>query len=301
MTITRKKFFKGCAFFSLLIVILWLTITVILNFGTINSNYSSQQNHHTIHLSYPHTVSPTTFTAFNVGDNKIENLPLATVDVCLLYQGALAEGTKVDVSAVGFVYPDGLNVMNPASLTDKTGMVTKWDHSITIGFEGATPYDLSIAQFQTPQGEFPVLLNEADSLQMRECSNNALPVYQTIKWDLQGDYSPFVIVGYSNKTVISHTYTNSKIHVSGKDIIQQENYARINTWLAIVLFVFTLIMSGELLYKLRPDFISQLFGIECDTDTNKETTNGTPPSSDINQQVPKQSDISPPKNKQKKR
>ncbi|WP_424733125.1 hypothetical protein [Methanoregula sp.] len=185
------------------------------------------------------------------------SLPLLSVDICLQYNGTLAEGTKVNVSAVGFLYPDGQKVNIPsifvAGSQNKENIV---NNPVWVGFEGASLYNESNANFLTPNGEAPVALEAVDASMLRiprwSDSGSLWPYYQSITWDIQGDYHPYLIVLFNNGTDTSEYYSDYTVHVSGSDVIQQENYARISTWLAVILFFFTVIASLPILWGLTP-------------------------------------------------
>ena len=82
-----------------------------------------------------------------------------------------------------------------------------------------------------------------------------MEVLQTIKWDTQGDYSPFIQILFNNGTSVTYSYPQYKIHVNNPEVVKQEHYSRVEMWLSISLFFFALIESPKLLNPLLPEKI----------------------------------------------
>ncbi len=268
---------KPINFFSILLVliILFLSATVIANYFDIkvdflNINPSDQHHEKYIDLYYPQNSMVSIFETLPGGD--IENLPLFSVHILLLYDGELIEGKKVDVIAVGYVYPDGQKLLSPPEKIVQTvkyydsqgnGEEVDLNYIVLGGIEGAEHYQDSEAILPFSRGRFPVLMHDYNNTQklrifrLTEEQKGSRP-HATITWNTQGDYSPFIIFVDSNKTINSIKYSEFKVHVSGSEVAKQEKYARISTWLAIVLFFFTLIESISYLRRLNPDFFSTL-------------------------------------------
>ena len=245
-----------------------MTLTVGVNIWDIKVDFlsinPSEQTHtQLMHLFYPPPTSTSVPLMYaDLGSGELQNPENLSVEVFLQYNGILAEGTPVKVYLSGFVYPNSENTITGFyHLTTNT--ITP--NAILVGFEGASLQNASSNPFSTEPEIFLELEKSDKIIFAKESDIESLPVAQVITWHTEGDYSPYIVIpsGNINKSVpLTIEYPNNKIHVSGSDIIQQEKYSRINTWLTIVLFFFTLIISFEYLYKLNPELISKILGIE---------------------------------------
>jgi hypothetical protein len=268
--ISKKEFIKTIAFFVVLFIFCYLLVLTInpLMKGVGEIGDTSEKHHQqNIHLDYPPLDESNIITI----KNSSPQFPLFSVDIGLQYNGDLVEGTPVNVSAIGFVYPEGQKVISGIS-DDNQNIIYK--HVAIVGFNNAIVYNESIKPADRWEdnfiwGETYVNLLERTTPNRARSDINSQPinpVLQTIVWTSEGDYYPFVsIVTHENETrQYTHAYQNMKIHVSGEELKRQENVNRINTWLTIALFCFTLIMSCEFLFKLCPIFILNWLGIEGD-------------------------------------
>ena len=184
-------------------------------------------------------------------NGTITNLPLMTIEIVLQYQGILAEGSKVDVYAVGFIHHNE-NFVQKVRVNDSVVA-----NVAVVGFENAIPYNKSDWPNFVSSGQIPIFL-EYQPTPTAYLPDTTMPprlMRESITWNSQGDYSPFITFLYYNgtdATVITQDYPEQKIHVSGSDIVRQEKYSRINTWITIALFVFTTITILQLLVYLIP-------------------------------------------------
>ena len=271
-----------------------------------NINPSPQTNYKLITLEYPQPPS-NAITQIDIdvgaGGKLSTHLPLLSVQILLSYEGYLSERKKVNVTATGVVYNEGKTEV--ISLVGHNMQTMAYGHYVSIGFEGTSPYNES-DQNAFSTGEFIINLEEApnDTLQSiilkkSVLVNSSLPKYPEITWETQGDYYPYVVVYFNNSSSVRSTFTDYKIHVSGTDIEQQEKYSRINTSLTIVLFVFSLVASMELLSRAFP---KSCLGTERTTrdseDTGDKTTDKGITSPE--KQQPDTKDLPPPAVKQKK-
>jgi hypothetical protein len=207
-------------------------------------NPSNQTHSHIIHLLYPLAPSPMSYTNVGGGNN---NSALLSVDLYLTYSGTLGERTKVSVYATGNIYPQGKK--------DLKDSIDICSYPVGLGFEGASLYNESEARYDLPQGEFLLPLNSSftEITTAKWDPDNPWTLYQNITWDMQGDYYPYIILYFNNGTVSTPTYPDYRIHVNGPEVFEQENYARISTWLALLLFAFTVTISLPILYALFPE------------------------------------------------
>ncbi|MGB8219849.1 MAG: hypothetical protein WCE46_05640 [Methanoregula sp.] len=276
---SRLRFFKWLTFLALLISIVFLTATVIYNYADwkldflgINPHDPIQQED--VHVWYPYTAPLATTT------------PYFSADIFLRYYGTLTERQPVYVSTGGFVYPpDGqklIGTKNPS-----------FNYSVLVGYTGASLYNETISNPAVPfiggQTYAPLVENSTPQISSIpvDLPQSLFPWNQIITWDVQGDYYPYIMIKFSNGTEITQTYPDYKIHINGYDVVQQEKYTRVSTWLAIVLFFLTVILSGEIFYKVSPDIILKFFGIERSRCNNYEYPDETNTGSNKSQPSPK--------------
>jgi hypothetical protein len=283
LIIHRKEIFKIIGFVGLCFLITILTIISVAQYydykiDFIGINPSEPMRYQTVTLLYPETAPD-----IPINDNRGNpvNLPLFSINIGLQYNGTLSEGSTVYVSSVGCIYPEGRKDIIQATLFDQYNKMTVQNYSVVFGFEGASLRRLPETIFDTPHGEFPIDFINADRLQIYpESSLSTWPMRQAIVWNNQGDYHPYTIISFKNGTTVYVPYQRAVIHVDGLDVIRQERYSRINTWLAIVIFFFTVVTSFTLLYQLRPKTISKILGV------NEEIQNPNSNSSTDKQQSP---------------
>jgi hypothetical protein len=272
VTSDRFGIFKFIAF-----IVLALTFSLMVVMGIIfvfdikvdnpSINPSAQSHQKVMHLFYPDpssTAIPQMISDVGAG-GKLENPEILSVDVFLQYDGILAEGKPVAITANGYLYPRGENVV--------TGLINRGNQklllkTILVGFEGASLYNVTESSLSAGS-TFALTLQSASMLQFSNLpTKEQLQMARTITWDTQGDYYPYLSIPTNDGTLIV-AYPDYRIHVSGSDIVRQENYAKITTALTIVLFFFTLISSAEMLYKLRPEIISKILGIKNNSEKTK--------------------------------
>ncbi|MFA5268803.1 MAG: hypothetical protein WC379_12605 [Methanoregula sp.] len=272
------KWFAFLSIFAILMITVFLFgITILDNFDLLGFNTPKQEPSQIIHLAYP----PYETFAYEVKtfNGTIEKTPLLTIDIALFHTGDLVEGSKVDVSAVGLIYPKGREII--ASPHSK-GAIINFEYGAVLGFEGATIYKELEAQSKSPGGEFPVNLQpDMDYLSIQRWNQSSpWPHYQTIKWDTQGDYYPMISIPLKNGTTLEARYPNKIIHVGGSDVIRQERYAKISTWLSLAILALTIVTSAELLFRVLPTYISDLIGSDKKGHTAPKGLNGSHPKTD---------------------
>jgi len=276
----RGWFFKGIVFVGLTVLIFFLlnvTYNQITNYGlnVLNPSPSEEFHQQIVHIDCSQSKN-----RVDLGTNDTANLPLCSVDVALEYYGPLVEGIPVNVAAMGFVYPEGQNDLKSV-FDNKT---QTFFYSAIIGFEGASVYNESNIPINGFQGNLiggaivVPLMNETGYQKIRTDHIPPLtPIYQTITWPVQGDYYPFVTVDFKNQTgFYTITFPDTKIHVDSEEVKRQDDYSKINTWLTIALFFFTLLASLEIWYKLLPLRIKRWFGVEDNTKNGDNGTSGDP-------------------------
>ena len=240
-------------------------------------NPNEQLHHSVIRFQYPAELSQ--YPKVDIGAGKRPTyLPLFNVDICLEYVGTLVEGKEVTVRAYGRAYPEGRKVLQSAAIFDSSGIQTDFfNHSVDVGFVGASLYNESSAVFISPGGQFPVNLMPADEFNVATSrSSSTWAIYQFIKWDNQGYYYPYIHIDFSNGTSVTYPYPEYTIYVGGDNEIRQERYARISTSLTIVLFFFTLVTSIGILGKFFPNkkWLIWLIGEkDSDKEHSKKTEN----------------------------
>jgi hypothetical protein len=310
---SRKKFIKNIFFFLLVAIILFLTATVIANYfdykvGFLDINPPDKHTDKYIDLYYPPSSQIPIVEKLPSGD--IVNLPLFTVHILLRYNGTLTEGSKVDIIAKGYAYPEGQKLLSaPIGLNRNTKLENQpieMKYIVLAGFEGSSKnYDESSAIMPFSRGEFLVFMEDYNNTAIHRLFRlkdyDVVPPVQSITWDTQGDYSPYITFVSSNRTIITAQYPDYKIHVSGSEVVKQERYARISVLLAIVLFFFTLIQSISYLCKLNPELISKLLGDQVEIKKTDDTiSNQNQPASESKQPSPDKPQRSGGKFKSKK-
>ena len=257
---------KGIPWIRVFVVIILLVVTIILlvtafvniidyktNFLNLNPPVTYSKS---IILRYP-DIGPEYFVIVN-SSQAIENPAepiLLTFNITLQHQGILAENTNVDVIANGVIHSD----------VDQIKYVT-------VGFEDAEPFNGEILM---PEPSHIANYTSSIPLIFDPTLTQHYPdtILETISWNTQGDYLPFVTIYYANKSQITTEYTKQKIHIAGSDIVEQEKYSRINTWIAIALLIFTTVMLWQSIIQLLKEksLSCIIFGSE-ETDRKDEST-----------------------------
>ena len=205
---------------------LWYMALSSLSDLNLNSKIQQQK---VIHLTYPN-IEPEGLTIVNISNYSLPH-ELA-INVTLQYQGVLAEGTPVNVSANGDLYD--LNF--PMKF-------------LSVGFEGANSNVsehgeiLMTNPLTSPQINYPSQMN----LALEAGAGYMLPLiatkqFETINWDASGDYTPFITIWYLNNTPITYEYPTEKIHVAESDVVIQEKFSIVNLWLTIAILFATSVM-----------------------------------------------------------
>jgi hypothetical protein len=96
-----------------------------------------------------------------------------------------------------------------------------------------------------------------------------LDVLTTLKWDIQGEYSPFITVLFKNGTSVTTLYPQYKIHVSGPDVVAQERYSRINQWLSIAVLFLAIVETPKLLSWFLPKKWLEKLGVHKDSNSKE--------------------------------
>lgn len=268
---------------SLLIIALMvlLTLTVIANYfdykiDFMNINPSEKHIDKYIDLYYPPTAMIPIEERTETGE--IVNQPLFSVHILLRYDGDLVEGKKVDAIAVGYAYPKGQTLLSTPNLLSRQvkyeNQSVDLKYVVLTGFDGTSNYNESSSMMPFSRGELLVFMEDYNNPTMHRIFRlkdyDMVPPTATITWDNEGDYSPYITFVDSNKTITTVPYSDYKIHVSGSEVVKQEKYARISTWLAIVLFVFTLFQSITFLREINPDLVSKLVGKKTEDEASQQ-------------------------------
>lgn len=226
-----KGFAKGCIVVFLTIITLIMVLYATFNIVDIkNPLLNPPESTNKIHLSlfYPPAVG----SKFTLGT---VNLTI-DVEIVLTYNGTMVERQPILMEASGTL---------PSQFVQKIS-------AVSVSFEGASPYSgitftpgFGVVLFPTetaPSG-LPIVLGGG------LVGDSAL-----IKWVVQGDYYPTMIISYKNfstpDTVIG--YQDFRLHISPSEVVQQERYSRINNVLTIALFSFATIESLVLISKFLP-------------------------------------------------
>ena len=158
------------------------------------------------------------------------------IEITLKYTGALVERRLILIQTAGTLSPD----------------LTNQIHSIEVGLEGSLPYyeGANIKPIGPSFGS--VSLRPTDKCPLKSLSLGAGLVGDPIKikWPIQGDYSPIIVIICKNLTIIQYKYENYRLPVSSFFLIKQEMYNRTSIALNIALFIFTVVESVSILIRL---------------------------------------------------
>lgn len=259
----RIKTLRSSAFWLFSLMILLTSVIVIIYIVDINIPIINEEVKHSqlMHLFYPvqstTNIPLTRFDPENQGlaINNTENL---SVDILIQYNGILSEGKPVSVTAMAWLYPKGESTITSLVNPEKKHFAPG---AILVGFEGATAYGQR-NEYYGSESEFPITPQKQDRIAYFNTSQmQTLNISQNIIWDAQGDYSPYLVIPSINHALVV-TYPNYKVHVNGRDAVMQEKYAKISVVLTIVLFLFTIVTSLEILFKIYPDKVLKLLGVQ---------------------------------------
>jgi len=218
-----------------IIVFYWFVILIDWKIDFLNINPSEKQNE--IIQSFDYPPSGPTGPHIIVGENGTTGLPLFSITIGLLYSGTLAEGRPAYLTAIGSIYPEGIEVID----------------EVHVGFEGASYYSETGSVLSNTPPLYKPKLNPTDVYTMTILTGTVptLP----ITWNVQGDYCAYIYISFKNGSdPTTITLQDFKVHVSGLDVIRQERYDRINFATAVALGFFAIIdgsVIGHFLLKKR--------------------------------------------------
>jgi hypothetical protein len=265
-----RKYLNAIAFFALLTlvsVLIVFSLSIILDL----SNHQPENPHvKYVHLDYPSDIilPASVYTHEGILDNPL----LFSADIYLIYDEPLVEGTIVTVKGVGLLYPNGQKVIGSFK-NNNTGEIF---HNAAIGgfreafsFNKSSPHDTKY----NFNGAFPILFKNSSMplAVIPDKDIQLLPIIQQIHWENQGDYLLYVLFPYSNGTSRIFLFDDNKIHVNGPEIMWQEKFSEINTWLSIVLLVFTVITTIKLLSKMGRKMCSDFSILQNHRNENKNS------------------------------
>jgi hypothetical protein len=226
-----------------------------------------------MHLEYP-PASISGSIIINYPNNTVKGLPMVSVDVAIQYSGTLIEQTPVNIGANGYVYADGIGKIAGLNVPE---LNIDFDTVLILGFEGANFNDTNTNVQHLPFGQIYInLRNDENATKIHYSvpkSDQPLEVLQTLKWDVQGDYSPYTTILFSNGTSVTTLYPQYKIHVSGSEVVAQEHYSRVNFWLSVALFFFALVEAPRYLSPLLPRKWQEKLGINKKANANNNYAN----------------------------
>lgn len=223
---------KGLIRLIILIVVIfflgYLWYTAISGSSNLNLN-SNLPQYKMIHLSYPN-IEPEELFLMGSTYSNLSTEKLA-INVTLQYQGTLAEGTPINVSAGGNLYDISLPIK-----------------ILAVGFESANSNigDNGEIIMRNPLTS-PIIGYPAQTdLNLEEHGFLFRPVatknFETISWDAPGDYTPYITIWDLNNTPVTYEYPTKKIHVSASDVTIQEKFSFVNLWLTYAILFATSVM-----------------------------------------------------------
>jgi len=270
--IPKRKNIIFFFFVVLILISIAIGIVNILDYKVDFLNINPHDNHiyKYIDLYYPQSSSVGPIVQ-NFPSQKISNQPLFNVHILLSYDGDLIEGKEVDVIAVGYANPDGQKLLAPSPSLNRIisyeGQKIDTKYLVIAGINGAEQFNEFEGLIQFSRGQFPVEMNDNNDPLHRKIFRltdyeNFSKMHNSIVWNTEGDYSPYIVFIDSNETLNVIQFPDYKIHVSGSEVEKQERYSRINTSLTIALFCFTIIQIMLVLRDINPTFFSKLLGNE---------------------------------------
>jgi len=183
-----------------LVAFYWFVNFIDWKIDFLNINPSAKQNE--IIQSFDYPSSSPTGPHIIIGENGTTGLPLFSVTIGLLYYGTLVEGFPAYLTAIGSIYPEGMQVIN----------------EVYVGFEGASYYsDTSSVLSNTPPLYKPKLKpSDVYTITILTGKVPTLP----ITWSAPGDYCAYIYVSFKNGSApTTITLQDFKVRVRGSDII----------------------------------------------------------------------------------
>lgn len=204
---------------------------------------SNVQHQKIIHLPYPNN-EPEGLVVLNY--TNYSSPVKFDINLTLQYEGTLAEGTPVNVSASGALYDLSfpIKILAVGFENANSNVGEQGEIIITNPLTSPTIYYPSQIDFNLEANGFGVI------------PNRAIKEFETISWDAPGDYVPFITIWYLNDTQTTYLYQTRKIHVSASDVIVQEKFSTVNLWLAIaVLFATSVMLVLAIIPKKYSDML----------------------------------------------
>jgi hypothetical protein len=267
----KAKYIKVGIFVILLLITILMLVVAFVNYFDIktdflNLNPPDKLNEKNIFLSYP-SYAPARLIQYN--SPKQDNFPEILFNLTLQYRGVLTERTKVNVSAIGIIDTDHASPFNDNPIA-----------FVIIGFDHANPPEGEILMLNPlivePFDNYSELKQKpliVDNLLSRSHNLTEGTYANTIFWEDQGDYTPYITITYRNKTSKIVEYPNQKVHVVSPDIINQEKNSRVNTLISIVLLIFSTITMLQLIVELFPEtYLNQVVYDDEKTEGKKKTS-----------------------------
>lgn len=169
--------------------------------------------------------------------------------ITLKYNGTLSEGFPADITATGFLWTEGQQVLS----------------SVQLSYQNARLYQgLTVVQ---PYLSVP--LQNASGFTSEIGSK-----FLTISWDNQGEYDPMFILNFKNgSSPLTLTLQDPIAHVYGPDIVQQQNASRRTIGIELfVLFAAIVDISAPVLrYVIRSRETNQIQSSSAESETKAQT------------------------------
>jgi hypothetical protein len=260
---SNEKRIKFLAFSCLLIFIVLLaimTIVNIMNFNVAFLNPPPPENKKTIEFYYPYPYS-NSFQLYVPNETETNSSLQFSIKIFLNYTGDLVAGTPVGVKASGILYPAGQKIVAPHITTSFSSNYsidhdTEYHQAIIVGFEGATPYNPANLHNIGAGSDFAIHLENSSTSLLKygeEPVNNEDNLH-IVTWDTEGEYSPYVLIFPNNSyTSLPIPFDDYKLRVESRKSLKEDTYSRINTLVAFLLCVLTIIMTIPILFKWYSD------------------------------------------------
>jgi len=197
--------------------------------GSIPSNTPHELS---VPLYYPPTLTPSYDYSSLTGGNDIGPFILL---VNLTWNGLLAENVPVRIVVSGVLTPSFANNVS----------------SVFLSFEGVRgiPRITSVTSLIAPLTG--LILNR--TVPLATGWSVIMEEKGTFQWEIQGDYSPIIVVNYKNFATPDYAvYSYYKLHISSEDVVQQEKNGNIATVLTIAFFVLAFMESVYLIVDHYP-------------------------------------------------
>lgn len=257
------KYFNLALFFVLSLIIVILSVYSMTNIVDLYANQPEEPHIQTIVLPYPNTMSE----VYQGNSNVANELPskIFTIVLYLKYDEPLVEESQVQVTGYGIQYQNDQKLIDPG-FTDFEGI--NYPSCAQVVFQSAISKTKNNAMVSG--GSLPVYLFNSDEqvpilFEINQSSAflnflGAPNIYsEIVSWDTEGDYSPIVVIRLVNGTRLIIPYNDHKIRVNPYEVARQNNYTKINTWLAIVLFFFTIVTTAPILHGLGKKVYEDFF------------------------------------------